>query len=140
MIQAEVTTDEHFYGADARSLPIEGSAFHCSISPFLNQKCLNCIDGWDCESELEPADQTSGREVYVYGFYAYDHGDEHGSRNHAELCRVLDTDHDHPALDRLRGTFCCRSVRMRSCAQISFNDRQNSHRLLLTVVDFDRLA
>jgi len=30
--------------------------------------------------------------------------------------------------DRNHGfTFCCRSVRMRSCAQISFYDRQNSH-------------
>jgi hypothetical protein len=98
VIQAEVTPDEHFYGADARFLPIESSLFHCGIGPLSNQKCLNCIDGWDCESELEPSSGATGAEVCVYGVYTYDHGDEHGSRNHTELCRVLDTDHDHPEM------------------------------------------
>jgi hypothetical protein len=94
VIHAEVTPDEHFYGADARFLPIASSLVPCGFNP----KCLKCIDGWGCESELEPSDRRVGAEVCVYGVYAYDHGDEHRASSHNALCRVLDTDHDHPEM------------------------------------------
>ena len=100
VIHAEVTPDEHFYGADGRFLPIEGSALRCGsqfdFSPAA-QKCRKCVTGWDCQSELDPVPGRPGVEACVYGVYAYDHG-EHRSSRHTQLCRVLDNDHDHPEI------------------------------------------
>ena len=98
VIHAEVTPDEHFYGADGRFLPIENNPFNCGSLPFSNINCRRCVSSWDCKSELEPSDETAGREICVYGVYAYDHGNEHRASTHSELCRVLDTDHDHPEM------------------------------------------
>jgi hypothetical protein len=92
VIHAEVTPDEHFYGADGRFLPIESSAERCG-----NKKCMNCIDGWDCQSELESHGGLSGAEVCVYGVYAYDHGG-HSASSHKQLCCANDAGHDRPEI------------------------------------------
>ncbi len=101
VIHAEVTPDEHFYGADGRFLPIEGNLGRCGnqfdFSPAA-QNCRKCISGWNCLSELEPVTGRSGTEACVYGVYAYDHGDEHRSPRHRQFCRVFDPDHDHPEI------------------------------------------
>jgi hypothetical protein len=99
VIHAELTPDQSFYGADGRFLPIEGNAFNCgafSSVPVFN-KCTKCIDGSDCESELEPHGQRSGAEACVYGVFAYDHG-EHNPSSHTRLCCVKDRSHDLPEI------------------------------------------
>jgi len=100
IMHAEVTPDEHFYGADGRFLPIEGSSSRCSGGPFstpINPNCTRCIDGADCQSELEPRGQLPGAEACVYGVFAYDHG-THKPSTHTELCCFKDSGHDHPEI------------------------------------------
>jgi hypothetical protein len=82
IVHAEVTPDEHFYGQDARFLPIAASG-RCSDSDET------------CDSELEPS--RGAKDVCVHGVYAYDHGDVHGTGLH-DLCCVMDTGHDHPEI------------------------------------------
>ena len=96
VIHAEVTPDEHFYGADGRFLPIEGSAFRCGFAP-TSLNCIRCIDGAGCQSELEPRGQLAGAEACVYGVFAYDHG-QHKPSSHPELCCLKDPSHDHPEI------------------------------------------
>jgi hypothetical protein len=97
VIHAEVTPDEHFFGADGRFLPIENNMTRCGFgSPAPNQKCLNCITGWDCKSELESAN-GEGAEACVYGVYAYDHG-SHSASNHRVFCQSIDIGHDQPEI------------------------------------------
>jgi len=103
VIHTEVTPDEHFYGADARFLPIESTLQRCggSLGQFGpiggNPKCLKCISGWDCQSELEPSSGAGETEACVYGVYSYDHG-SHSSSAHRQLCQVLDLGHDTPEI------------------------------------------
>jgi hypothetical protein len=100
VIHAEVTPDEHFYGADGRFLPIESSAqrsgamFGISAG---NKKCLNCIDSGDCQSELESRDGIPGAEACVYGVYAFDHGG-HSASSHRQFCCLKDPHHDLPEI------------------------------------------
>ncbi|OLE56076.1 MAG: hypothetical protein AUG51_00145 [Acidobacteria bacterium 13_1_20CM_3_53_8] len=104
VIHAEVTPDEHFYGQDARFLPIEGSPFACGAVPGAfpsttgNPKCLDCLSSWDCKSELEPADGLAGKQVCVYGVYAIDHGPHHSASSHREFCCSPDPSHDRPEI------------------------------------------
>ncbi|MFZ0751658.1 MAG: hypothetical protein WAM70_20020 [Pyrinomonadaceae bacterium] len=99
VIHAEVTPDEHFYGADGRFLPIVGSFADCVVFAFSppNKKCTDCINGANCLSELEPRDGLSGTEACVYGVYSYDHG-EHRDTNHRDLCCSQDSSHDIPEI------------------------------------------
>jgi hypothetical protein len=100
VIHAEVTPDEHFYGADGRFLPIEGNLSRCggfpptSLTAF---NCIRCIDGAECQSELEPRGQLAGVEACVYGVFSYDHG-QHKPSSHPELCCLKDPSHDHPEI------------------------------------------
>ena len=80
IVHAEVTPDEHFYGQDARFLPIAASG-----------KCSDSDE--TCDSDLEPS--RGAEDVCVHGVYAYDHGDHHGTGLHG-LCCVMDLHHDHP--------------------------------------------
>jgi hypothetical protein len=101
VIHAELTPDEHFYGADGRFLPIESSFPNCGVFPpgFFpgNKKCTDCITGEDCLSELEPRDGFSGAEACVYGVYSYDHGG-HRASSHPNLCCSQDATHDLPEI------------------------------------------
>jgi hypothetical protein len=97
VIHAEVTPDEHFYGADGRFLPIEGNISRCGGQFSPNSNCRKCIDGADCQSELEPRGGLAGAEACVYGVFAYDHG-EHKPSSHTELCCFKDSSHDHPEI------------------------------------------
>ena len=97
VIHAEVTPDEHFYGADGRFLPIEGNILRCGpVSDPRGQKCRNCLTGWDCKSELESSN-GEGAEACVYGVYAYDHG-SHSASAHRQFCQARDLNHDHPEI------------------------------------------
>lgn len=82
VIHAEITPDEHFYGQDARFLPIDDHG--------------PCGDGdAGCISELEP--ERGADDVCVHGVYAIDHG-EHSAAFHRRLCCAPDGSHDHPEI------------------------------------------
>lgn len=101
VIHAEVTPDEHFYGADGRFLPIVGSRSACEplvLSSHNSLNCVRCIDGARCQSELEAREgQTPRVEACVYGVFAYDHG-QHKPSRHTELCCLKGGSHDHPEI------------------------------------------
>jgi hypothetical protein len=97
-IHAEITPSNFFYHSDARWLPITGLGSSA------------CDDGWDCNSSLEPASEwhggippggqpgQGGRQICVYGVYAYDHGPDHRASDHRQLCCSVDASHDRPEI------------------------------------------
>jgi hypothetical protein len=100
VIHAEVTPDEHFYGADGRFMPVENNVAKCGFVSGVSaghKKCLNCLDGWDCQSELESPGGRPGAEVCVYGVYALDHGG-HSASSHRQFCCSKDPGHDRPEI------------------------------------------
>jgi hypothetical protein len=81
VVHVELTPDEHFYGQDARFLPIDSSG-----------PCSDTGKG-SCISVLN----TRSEDVCVHGVYLIDHGG-HSAEDHRRLCCVKDPGHDHPEI------------------------------------------
>ncbi len=83
-VHAEITPANQFYGEDASFLPIASSGT-CADSSIPETNCYSWLE------------LGGGRDVCVYGVFAYDHG-EHSASSHTSLATVVDGSHDHPEI------------------------------------------